>query len=266
MVTKQNIAQSTQRRRKEQKELRRIQFESKKEPTEQDLSDLIKIKYTKAQFDRERSRMFFFVGLSIALGLIYTIFNWNFVKDQSIISLKGVDAMTFEEIQDIPHTIQPPPPPPNLRQPPKIIEVPDEEILEEVDIEIDVETTEEMSIVEVEYELPPIEEEEAEEIFYVAETPPEPIGGLKAFYGYIRENLRYPNKARAAHVKGRVFVQFVVDKDGKLTNLKILKGIGYGCDKEALRVLASAPKWKPGKQRGKPVKVYMSIPIYFELK
>lgn len=77
--------------------------------------------------------------------------------------------------------------------------------------------------------------------------------------------MKYQNQARRMGIEGRVFVQFVVDKDGQLTEIKAVKGIGAGCDEEAVRVLKSAPKWKPGKQRGRPVKVRMILPITFKL-
>ncbi|MEO9967482.1 MAG: energy transducer TonB [Reichenbachiella sp.] len=266
MITITNISNPAERRRAEQKHARANQKPLQFKITADDMADLMAIKSNKAHLDHERGRMFFFMGLSIALGLLYIIFNWNFAKDQGIITLEGGDATAFEEIQDIPQTLQTPPPPPQQLQLPKIIEVSDEVIIEEVDITIDVETSENMVVEDVEYELAPIEEEKAEEIFYASETPPRPVGGLKAFYGFITVNLKYPQRARTNQIKGRVFAQFVVDKDGTLTNFKILKGIGYGCDEEALRVLAIAPKWNPGKQRGQPVKVYMTLPIVFDLR
>lgn len=267
MITHKNTDKtSAKRRRKVQKAFRKVQLAQQDGPTRMDLADLIAIKREKSQREREQSRMFFNIGLSIALALVYIVFNWNFEKDAGIITLGNDELLAFEEVQDIPHTVQPPPPPPELKQPPKIIEVSDEVIIEEVDIAIDVEVTEEMVVEDVEYDLPPIEEEVAEEIFYVAETPPRPKDGLKAFYQYIGQNLRYPQRARTANISGKVFIQFIVDQDGNLTNFKILKGIGYGCDEEAIRVLKMAPNWHPGKQRGTPVKVYMSIPIVFELK
>ena len=105
-----------------------------------------------------------------------------------------------------------------------------------------------------------------QEIFQFVEQSPEPVGGLKAFYAYIAKNLTYPAQARRSRVEGKVYLQFVVRKDGSITDIKVLKGIGFGCDKEAIKVLESAPKWKPGKQRGVPVNVHMSIPIIFLLK
>jgi protein TonB len=97
------------------------------------------------------------------------------------------------------------------------------------------------------------------------ENQPAPVGGYEAFYKYIGKNIKYPDQARRMGVEGKVFVQFVVDKDGSITDVQVLKGIGSGCDEEAIRVVKSAPKWTPGKQRGRPVRVRMSVPIAFKL-
>jgi len=165
---------------------------------------------------------------------------------------------------DIPPTEQPPPPPPKIQQP-QIIEVPDEEeIEEEIEIDLDVEVTEETVIEEVIFDEAP-EEEMAEEIFTVVEDQPAPIGGMAAFYKYIGKKLKYPAQARRMGIEGRVFVQFVVDKDGSITDVVAVKGIGAGCDEEAVRVIQASPKWKAGKQRGRPVKVRMILPITFKL-
>lgn len=103
------------------------------------------------------------------------------------------------------------------------------------------------------------------EIFDIVEDQPIPPGGMGAFYKYVGMNIKYPNDARRMGVQGKVFVQFVVDKDGSLINVKSIKGIGAGCDEEAVRIIEAAPNWKPGKQRGKPVKVRMILPITFKL-
>jgi len=88
---------------------------------------------------------------------------------------------------------------------------------------------------------------------------------MGAFYEYVSKNLKYPSQARRMGVEGKVFVQFVVDKDGSISQVQSIKGIGAGCDEEAVRVLQNAPKWKPGKQRGRPVRVRMVLPITFKL-
>lgn len=99
----------------------------------------------------------------------------------------------------------------------------------------------------------------------MVEEQPEFEGGTDAFYRYIASEMSYPLQARQKGVEGRVFVQFVVEKDGSLSDVKAIKGIGAGCDGEAVRVVQSASSFKPGKQRGKPVRVRMVMPITFKL-
>lgn len=95
---------------------------------------------------------------------------------------------------------------------------------------------------------------------------PAPIAGFKHFYRYIAQHLHYPAKARKEGITGKVVLQFIVEKDGSLTNIKVLSGIEGGCNEEAVRVLRNAPHWKPGKQRGRPIKVRRTLPIVFKFK
>lgn len=104
------------------------------------------------------------------------------------------------------------------------------------------------------------------EVFTVVEQIPEFPGGMSELGLYLIKNLRYPAEARKAHIEGRVFVQFVVTETGAIQNLRILKGIGFGCNEEAVRVVSQMPKWNPGKQNGKPVAVMYNLPIQFELE
>ena len=105
----------------------------------------------------------------------------------------------------------------------------------------------------------------SDEVFTIVEQQPEFPGGMTAFYEFIATNLEYPADAKASGLEGRVFVQFIVDTDGSLKDVKTVKGIGGGCDEEAERVLAKSPKFTPGKQRGKAVQVRMILPIVFSL-
>ncbi|EAY29246.1 energy transducer TonB [Microscilla marina] len=97
------------------------------------------------------------------------------------------------------------------------------------------------------------------------EQRPQPVGGYPAFYKYVRKNLVYPSQARRLGIEGSVFVKFIVTKEGYLTHFKVLKGVGAGCNEEAIRVLKTAPKWIPGKQRGVAVNTKFTIPIEFTL-
>jgi len=211
----------------------------------------------------KKTGMFINIGLVISLALVIMAFEWKFYDDGSQVSL-GASAEQFDDLMDIPQTEQPPPPPPKIQQP-EIIEVPDEEeIEEEIEVDLDVEMTEETIIEDVVFDEAP-EEEEAEEIFTIVEDQPAFKGGMPAFYKFVLKKLKYPAQARRMGIEGKVFVQFVVDKDGSITDVKAVKGIGAGCDEEAVRVISSSPKWKAGKQRGRPVKVRMILPITFKL-
>jgi TonB family protein len=102
--------------------------------------------------------------------------------------------------------------------------------------------------------------------YFRLEIEPEFLGGLSAFSDFLILNIRYPDGARAKNIQGRVIVGFVVDNVGNLTDIKAIRGIGYGCDEEAARVMKLSPPWKPGKYDGKPVRVAYSVPIAFNLR
>jgi protein TonB len=104
------------------------------------------------------------------------------------------------------------------------------------------------------------------EIFEFVEQMPEFNGGEDALRAYLSKNINYPKQANEQGIAGRVVLNFVVNEDGDITDIKVVRGIGYGCDQEAMRVVNSMPKWKPGKQNGKAVKVSFSLPIMFKLE
>ena len=113
----------------------------------------------------------------------------------------------------------------------------------------------------------PVEEEEEEVIFMVVETMPEFPGGQQALFKYLGENVKYPVIAQENGIQGRVICQFVVNKDGSIVDVVVVRSSGEpSLDKEALRVINSMPKWKPGKQRGKPVRVKYTVPVNFRLQ
>lgn len=100
----------------------------------------------------------------------------------------------------------------------------------------------------------------------IVENRPEFTGGKKKFSKYLHKNLKYPKKAKRQGIEGKVFVEFMVNIDGSITDVKVLKGIGSGCDEEAVKVIKNSPKWIAGTKRGKAVKMKVTIPIVFELK
>ena len=207
--------------------------------------------------------LFFNIGLAISVGLVLVIFEWETTETISRVNL-DTSNQQFEEIIDIPLTKQATPPPPKIQQP-KIIEVPDEEVIaESIEIDLDIDITEEVVVEELVIENEP-EEEQADEVFSIVEEMPSFPGGNTKFYEFVSKNLKYPRKALKANVEGKVVVRFVVEEDGDISDVEVLKGIGYDCDEEAIRVLNNSPNWIPGKQRGRNVKVRVMVPLTFDI-
>ena len=145
--------------------------------------------------------------------------------------------------------------------PEKIIEVDNTKDVEDIEFIIDLDDP----TIEIAPIIEDVPEEVADTIHIVAEVMPSPVGGMRAFYEYVSKNVKYPSVARRMNIEGKVYMYFVIDRDGSLSDVKVLKGIGGGCDEEAHRVVEAAPKWNPGKQRGVPVRVKMTLPIIFKL-
>jgi len=214
----------------------------------------------------KKTGLFFNIGLVVSLLIAVAAFEYKKKGDANLDDLARNNNI-FEEIIEVPPTEQPPPPPPKVQQP-QNIEVPDEEVIEEeIEIDMDNEITEETKVEVITIQPQEVEKEDPNEIFLVVEETAAPVGGMNAFYEYVGKQMqgKYPAQARRMGIEGRVFVEFVVEKDGTLTDVKAIKGIGAGCDELAVKVVQNAPKWKPGKQRGKPVRQKMVLPIVFKL-
>lgn len=222
-------------------------------------------KYPKADLTQYRS-LIFSISMVLSLSLVITAFEWK-SYEKGVAEIQDRSVNSFELLAEVPPTEILPPPPPSAVQT-AIVEVPDEEeIIEEVKLTIDIEMNQDTRIedITIRPSLPVIDKEDSETIFTVVETPAEPIGGMQAFYKYLNDRMTYPAQARRMKVEGKVFVEFVVNKDGTLVDFAIVKGIGAGCDEAAIKVLQDAPKWNPGKQRGVPVRQRMVLPIFFIL-
>ena len=208
---------------------------------------------------RAKYPLFIEIGLAVSLGLLVAAFTVNLAppEPQEIIEEEPV-MVEMEEIEQTQQIEKPPPPP----RPPVPIEVPNDETLDDEELDIDAEIDFDDPVDLPPPPPPPAEEEEPEpEIFVVVEEMPELVGGLAA----LQKKIKYPEIAKKAGVEGNVIVQFVVDEKGNVVDPVVLKGIGAGCDEEALKAVRTA-KFKPGKQRGKPVKVKFSLPVRFRLK
>ena len=238
----------------------------KKRVTPGHMEDMIQWKKQKKKNTKAASLLFFLIGLVISLSIVILGFEWKSFDSAGVKDL-GQVAEDFDQIFEIPPTQQPPPPPPQQKvQYLNIVEVVDDEVIEEVEIELDIEITEDMVIEDVQYQATVAEEPEeevAEEIFTIVEEWPTFPGGDAAFYAYLKENLNYPTLAKRNGIQGIVFVRFVVEKDGSITQAQAIRGIGGGCDEEAVEVIKQSPKWNIGKQRGRPVRVAMTVPIRF---
>jgi protein TonB len=213
------------------------------------------------EVDLERRKgSFTLIGLLIALAVSLVAFEWTTFERQ--VGELGQLQMDFLEEEVIPPSATPPPPPPPPPAPTTVLEIVDDEE-EIVEVEIEDQEVKEDTKVEIQQRE---EEVEEEQIFTIVEEMPSFPGGEAELFKYLGKNIKYPQMATDAGISGVVYVTFVVDKDGKIRDVKVLRGIGGGCDEEAVRVVKSMPSWKPGKQRGKAVTVQYNLPIRFTLR
>lgn len=226
-------------------------------------------KTPKADLENKKST-WLLVGYVIVLAFMFIAFEWT-ERDVKIDTSQAVTDLVFEEEIEIPITEQPEQLPPPPQEAPSIAEtltiVDDDTEVEETEIASTEETGQAM---EIKYVAPTVEEEEDPEeqtIFEVVEQMPEfPNGGMAGLMQFLSKNIKYPTIAQENGTQGRVSVQFVVNKDGSIVDAKVLRGVDPYLDKEALRVINSMPKWKPGMQRGKPVRVKYTVPVMFRLQ
>lgn len=222
-------------------------------------------KSNKASLENKRS-LFIEIGITLAIAICLVAFESTSRPVENQLLAGGQSSDAEEEIIPITRQLQEPPPPP---PPPQVIEVIN---IVQDDVEIDEVDFESMDADEnTEFDFVPVgdqEEEEAEEeVFFIVEDMPMFQGGGKEnFREYIAKNLQYPPIAAENGISGRVFVQFAVNAKGEVVDVVVVRGVDPALDKEAVRVVKSSPKWTPGKQRGRPVKVQFTFPIVFVLQ
>ena len=225
-------------------------------------------KTPKADLENKKSTRLL-VGYVIVLAFMFIAFEWT-KRDIKIDTSQAITDLVFEEeiipITEQPEQAAPPPPPaaPPIAETLTIVE--DDADVEETTIATSEETNQ---AVEIKYVPVAVEEEEPEEqtIFEVVEQMPEfPNGGMAGLMQYLSKNIKYPTIAQENGTQGRVTVQFVVNRDGSIVDAKVLRGVDPYLDKEAIRVISSMPKWKPGMQRGKAVRVKYTVPVMFRLQ
>lgn len=206
-----------------------------------------------------KSGLHFNIGLVISLSLSIFAFEYKTPFDKEIMK-KGLIKDIFEPYTDIPIIeIKPPAPPLKIQVP-----VPtDEPDIEVPPLQLDIENIIDPNSLDIPDEIVP--EDISESIKDFAQVLPQYSGGLSEYYSYLKKNLRYPYKAKKLGVEGKVFIQFVVNTDGTISEVVLLRGIGAGCDEEAIRVISGSTNWQPGKQNGDNVRVRMVVPITFKL-
>ena len=223
-------------------------------------------KTPRADLEKRRG-MFLEIGLAVILAAALVAFNVkSYEKEVKEVSTRTADVEIEADIIQTEQEETPPPPP----EEPEVVATElnvvenDAEDIHEIGIvnaEARADEALEFTRVEVTEEV----EEAEEEVFLVVEEDPEFPGGLDALSKFIADNIKYPQLAKENNITGRVFVSFVVEKDGRVGQVKILRDIGGGCGNEAVRVVKMMPKWKPGKQRGKPVRTQFNLPVDFSL-
>jgi len=221
-------------------------------------------KTERANIEKNKST-FTLVGLVITLAIVWFAFEYK-TYDRTIVELQQTAMLDDEEDVILQTERAEPPPPPPPPQQTTVIEIVEDDIDVDDDLDIDAETDDEEEIEEQIIEDDDEGEEKEEEIFVFVEDQPGYPGGDEARLKYLRDNIKYPEMAKESGIQGTVYVTFVVEKDGRISNVKILRGIGGGCDEEAMRVIKGMPKWKPGKQRGRPVRAQFNMPIRFILQ
>lgn len=216
--------------------------------------------------DLESKRTFFLeVGIIVAIATMLVAFEWKSYNVKEIIIEKGYDLP--EDVEKIPITQQkkaelPIPVPAQTT----LLNIVENEMAVDDDLVIDAEDNSLKPISDYIRPTPIADEPEDEEPpFIVVEDNPEFPGGESARIKFLLDNINYPQVAREAGIQGTVYLTFVIEKNGSITDVRILRGVGGGCDEEAIRVVNSMPKWNPGKQRGKPVRVQFNMPIKFTL-
>lgn len=216
----------------------------------------------------KRKRSFALIGFAVVFALTYVSFELFASRDKG--QVMSITDDEFIEVldEDVIATDQtPPPPPPPVAQTTEIVlNIVDDNIKVNTDFDFSQDVDEDWEV----EEYVPIDDvqEEPEEAPPVrfAEEMPEYIGGMEAMYSFLKNELQYPEVARNNNIQGTVLLEFVVERDGSVSNVKPLVSLYPECDAEAIRVVKKMPKWKPGKQMGKPVRCYFNLPIRFTLQ
>jgi len=221
----------------------------------------MEIKKSKNANLEKRRSTHFLLGLFLSLAFVWMSFEYK-----SFDQIASIDLPSYTDVGDEDVIIQTkmaePVKPPPVKVFTNLVEVDNDVIVPDIDIDVETDEGDEIETVIIEDDL---EDEKENNIFVFVEDKPGYPGGEKARLSFLKDNIRYPAFAVESGIQGIVYVTFVVEKDGNISNVALLRGIGGGCDEEAVRVVKRMPKWSPGKQREIPVRVQMNVPIKFQL-
>ena len=211
------------------------------------------------------------VGLVVALAVVYGAFNWSSRDAQVAVLEDTTQVLVEDEMIAIQNELPPPPPEaPNIPVLSDQIDIVDDDIKLDDDMFINLEDDANLAVDIQDYREAVVEEEEVEEEaipFQLVEQKPSFNGGdANEFSKWVNSKLVYPEIAKENGVQGRVTLMFTVEADGRVTNVRVVRGVDESLDKEAVRVVSSSPKWKPGRQRDRAVKVTYTFPVIFQLR
>ena len=224
-------------------------------------------KTPKANLENKRPT-WLLVGYVTVLAFMFVAFEWT--RDVRVDTSGRITENVFEQDMEIPLTRQPevtPPPPPQVTPINDVLTIiDDDDTAEETNFASSEETGEDVVIKHI----PVTVDEEVvveDDIFVIVEENPQfPDGGTAGLLQYLGKNIKYPTIPQENGTRGRVTVQFVVNKDGSIVDVKVIRGVDPYLDKEAVRVISTMPKWIPGKQRGVPVRCKFTVPVTFKLQ
>ncbi len=230
----------------------------------------MEIKKTEKANLENKKILFLEIGLIVALAIVYVAFEWQ-TEEKQIIELE--DTTQVIEVEEVIATQQDtPPPPPSAPKMPVLsdqIDIVDDEIVVDDNLFLNLEDDVNMGVEIMDY-VENVEEEVIEEEaipFQLVEEKPSFMGGdANEFSKWVNQRLVYPEIAKENGVQGRVTLQFTVESDGRVTNVKVLRGVDSSLDQEAVRVVSSSPRWTPGKQRDRAVRVTYTFPVIFQLR
>jgi protein TonB len=226
-------------------------------------------KSSKANLER-RKTLFFEIGMVVTLLLLLVAFEWK-TYEKTVNIIESTEQVVTEE-EMVPITKDELPPPPEMPKIPvvsDIIEIVDDDMKIDDELILSTEDNKNIGVQIMDYvQNAEVEEEVEEDIpFAVVEEKPKFMGGDEGeFTKWVFKNMTYPEIAKENGIQGRVYISFVVTTEGKVTDVKVLRGVDPSLDKEAVRVISMSPKWTPGKQRNKPVRVRYNFPVIFQLR